>query len=162
MVQLLDQAMKRVICAALVVLSCKARDERHVLFVCEHGAAKSVIAAAYFNRMAAERGVPIRAIARGAEPQAVPSKATAAGLRDDGLPAPDDIPAPLTAGDVRDATEVIDFDCDRPAMRPLSALGTCWNDVPEVRDDYAHARDRIRAHVAAYFEALHPVDDRLR
>jgi len=154
--------MKRVVCIALVALSCKQRDERHVLFVCEHGAAKSVIAAAYFNRMAAERGVPIRAIARGAEPQAVPSKATANGLRADGLSPPDDIPSPVTAGDIRDATDVIDFDCDSPAMRPLNALGTCWNDVPAVGDDYGRARDRIRAHVAAYFEALHPVADRLR
>ena len=30
--------------------------ERVVVFVCEHGAAKSVVAAAYFDRLAAELG----------------------------------------------------------------------------------------------------------
>jgi hypothetical protein len=33
----------------------------NVVFVCEHGAAKSVVASEYFNKLAAERG---RAIAR--------------------------------------------------------------------------------------------------
>ena len=31
------------------------------VFVCEHGAAKSVIATAYFNKLAAERHLPVRA-----------------------------------------------------------------------------------------------------
>ena len=31
-----------------------------VIFVCEHGAAKSLIAAAYFNKLAAERGMKER------------------------------------------------------------------------------------------------------
>jgi arsenate reductase len=39
-----------------------------VIFVCEHGAAKSVIAAAYFNKIATERGLPDRATYRGASP----------------------------------------------------------------------------------------------
>ena len=37
---------------------------QHVVFVCEHGAAKSVLAAIEFNRMAEARGAPMRAIFR--------------------------------------------------------------------------------------------------
>ena len=33
-----------------------------VLFICEHGSAKSVVAAAHFNQIAADRGLPYRAI----------------------------------------------------------------------------------------------------
>ena len=40
-----------------------------IVFVCEHGAAKSVVAAAQFNRLAEERHLPYRGIARGTEPQ---------------------------------------------------------------------------------------------
>ena len=36
-----------------------------VIFVCEHGAAKSVVATAYFNKLASERGLPYRASFRG-------------------------------------------------------------------------------------------------
>ena len=43
---------------------------RPVLFVCLHGAAKSVLAAADFQRMAAERGLDIPAVSAGTEPDA--------------------------------------------------------------------------------------------
>ena len=39
-----------------------------ILFVCEHGSAKSIIAAAHFNDLAARTGSPYRAIARGLRP----------------------------------------------------------------------------------------------
>src|SRR5215813_14789881 len=39
-----------------------------VVFVCEHGAAKSVIAAAHFNRLASELKLPYRAVSRGTNP----------------------------------------------------------------------------------------------
>ena len=54
----------------------------------EHGAAKSVIAAAYFNKLAAERGLPDRATYRGANPQAEHSVSALTGLREDGLTVP--------------------------------------------------------------------------
>ena len=40
-----------------------------VIFVCEHGAAKSVLATAYFNKMAADKHLPYRAAFRGVNPQ---------------------------------------------------------------------------------------------
>jgi protein-tyrosine-phosphatase len=60
------------------------------VFVCEHGAAKSVIATAHFNKMAAERGLRARATYRGVNPQAELSADALKGLRDDGLPAPNE------------------------------------------------------------------------
>src|SRR3954468_22317822 len=44
--------------------------ERTVLFVCRHGAAKSVLAAADFRRLALERGLEVVAVAAGVEPDA--------------------------------------------------------------------------------------------
>jgi len=41
---------------------------RTVVFVCQHGAAKSVLAATLLERLAAEQGLPLRALARGTEP----------------------------------------------------------------------------------------------
>lgn len=63
------------ICALVVALSAAAAAERApsptptVVFVGEHGAAKSVIATAYFNKLAAERGLPYWATFRGTAPQ---------------------------------------------------------------------------------------------
>jgi hypothetical protein len=41
-----------------------------IVFVCEHGAAKSVIATEYFNKLARERGLPYRPTFRGIDRQA--------------------------------------------------------------------------------------------
>src|SRR4051812_22847552 len=56
-----------------------------VVFVCEHGSAKSVIAAAHFNRLAAEKGLPYRAVSRGTNPDASIPASISSALAGDGL-----------------------------------------------------------------------------
>ena len=62
-----------VIVATLSLAQSAVPAEPTVVFVCEHGAAKSVIATAYFNKIAAERGLRARAVYRGVNPQGLPS-----------------------------------------------------------------------------------------
>src|SRR5437588_10260648 len=78
-----------------------------ILFVCEHGAAKSVIATAYFNKLAAERGLPYRATFRGTSPQDELSVRAVAGLKEDGMVVPSGKPAPISDGDVANATHIL-------------------------------------------------------
>jgi len=59
--------------------------QRKVLFVCLHGSAKSLIAAEYFNRLAAARGLGVRATSAGTEPDAEIPPRVAQGLRADGI-----------------------------------------------------------------------------
>ena len=142
---------------ALVGGACGAgvrAEGREVVFVCEHGAAKSVLAMTYFNKLAAERGLDLRAIARGADPQDQPSATTLAGLTHDGLPASAAAPRPVTAAELRGSARVIAFDCGLPAMKALRAMDACWDDVPTVGSDYAGARAVVRAHVAALLDEL--------
>jgi protein-tyrosine-phosphatase len=47
------------------------RDSQRVVFVCEHGAAKSILAATEFDALANARGVAARAVARGTAPAVV-------------------------------------------------------------------------------------------
>jgi protein-tyrosine-phosphatase len=56
-----------------------------VLFVCLHASAKSLIAAEYFNKLAAERRLPFRAISAGTEPDNAVPPHVVAGMRGDGL-----------------------------------------------------------------------------
>jgi arsenate reductase len=121
--------------------------EASIVFVCEHGAAKSVIAATLFNELAAERGLRERAIYRGASPQADLSPAALQGLRDDGLLPPIDKPAPITSSEVDASTYIFAIGCTLPAKAAASGKGENWTDVPEVTDGYAAARDAIRRHV---------------
>jgi protein-tyrosine-phosphatase len=141
----------------LVLIACStepARSPAEVVFVCEHGAAKSVVASQYFNKLAGERGLAVRAIARGAVPQADLSASAVKGLKEDGLPPDPGVPRPLTASDVRGSARVIAFDCEEPAMKALRGMDACWDDVPATGEDYARARDRIRAHVEAMVEQM--------
>lgn len=95
-----------------------------VVFVCPHGAAKSVIAAAYFNQMSVERGLPNRAVARGTEPGDALSQTAVNGLVADGLPAPagkPQAPRKSTATGIRSATLT---ETTRPPCATIAGLVT--------------------------------------
>src|SRR6184192_3905741 len=102
--------MKPIAMIALLSAACAGRHAVPVVvFVCEHGAAKSVVAAAHFNRLAISRGLDVRAIARGVEPQAELAPSAVNGLRAEGMTLPIDIPTKLSAEDVEHATRVVAF-----------------------------------------------------
>jgi len=149
--------MKLVLLICVALIACKSdppRSATDIVFICEHGAAKSVIAREYFNKMAVERGLAARAIARGADPQADLSVPTVRGLKADGLSPGSHAPRPLSASELRSSARVVAFDCEQPTMKPLKGMDACWDDVPIVSDDYARARDAIRANVAAMIEQI--------
>src|SRR2546427_4584379 len=85
-----------------------------IVFVCEHGAAKSVIATAYFNKLAAERGLPYRAIFRGTSPQDDLSTRAIAGLHADGVAVPAGKPTSIRSDDITRATHIFAIGCTLP------------------------------------------------
>ena len=127
--------------------------EPQVVFVCEHGAAKSVIATAYFNKMAAERGLPYRATYRGANPQAELSVPALKGLRDDGFAVLSAKPSPITAADVTTATYIFAIGCSLPEHAAASGKADSWDDVPDDQG-YAAQRDAIKRHVERLLDQL--------
>jgi arsenate reductase len=124
-----------------------------IIFVCEHGAAKSVIATAYFNKIAAERGLPDRATYRGASPQAELSVSALKGLKEDGLPLPSVQPSPITTADVTGATHIFAIGCSLPAHAAASGKADSWDDVPDDRG-YAAQRNAIKKHVERLIDRL--------
>jgi len=124
-----------------------------VVFVCEHGAAKSVIALAYFNKIAAERGLRARAIYRGTNPQADLSIRTIKGLQDDGLTVPEEKPSAITSADVEAATVIFAIGCTLPTSASVSAKSANWDDVPDDQG-YGPQRDAIKKHVERLVEDL--------
>ena len=127
--------------------------EQVIVFVCEHGAAKSIIAAAYFNKLAGEWNLRYRAIARGTAPQEQISVSAAKGLEADGLTATEQKPAGLTKGDLPGAVRVVAF-CSLPEEFHKSVPVEEWNDVPTVSEDYGKARDTIVEHVKRLLDEL--------
>src|SRR4029453_4746257 len=103
---------------------------RTVVFVCQHGAAKSVLAAAVLERLAAEHGIPLRALARGTEPEPQVAPAVVAGLLAEGIDVRAWQPRPLTPGDLAGACRVVSFGPDLSHLVPDGTLIQVWSDVP--------------------------------
>ena len=139
----------------IVVLSLLQSSARgpSVVFVCEHGAAKSVVATAYFNKLAQERGLPYRATFRGTDPQAELSTSTLKGLREDGIEIPTGKPTLISQRDVDGATHVFAIGCTLPATAKRSGKASDWSDVPDGQG-YAPMRDAIVRHVKQLLDEL--------
>jgi len=85
-----------------------------ILFVCEHGAGRSTIAATYFNKIAEQRGLKYHAIFRGVEPQKALGESTKNGLIKDSIDVTNLIPIKLSKNDINNAYKVITLDVTLP------------------------------------------------
>ena len=112
------------------------------LFICEHGSAKSVIAAAHCERIARELGVDSRAASRGTDPDVEFPSHVLAGLRSDDLEPLDKTPTGLSPKDVAAATKIIAF-CSLNLLPESAIPSEVWDDVPPVSEGYSRARDEI-------------------
>lgn len=119
-----------------------------VVFVCQHGYAKSLVAARYFERLARERGLAVRVVARGLTPAAGVPDALAANLRRDGFEVGGFKPAPVSVDDLAGAEHVVGLGVAPP--RAPHATIEQWDDLPALDANYAAARDAI----AARFDSL--------
>ena len=124
-----------------------------VVFVCEHGAAKSVIAAAYFNKLASETDLKSRAIARGTNPDDELSPSAIAGLREDGLTPAVSVPQKLSMEDAESAQRIISF-CELPEGYQQKAIIEQWDGIPPVSENYEKARDVILEKLKALIKEL--------
>lgn len=124
-----------------------------IVFVCEHGAAKSVIATAYFNKLAADRGLPYRATFRGTTPQDDLSVRAVAGLKEDGIVVPPGKPAAITDGDIANATHIFAIGCTLPDKVRRSGKADDWSDVPDDKG-YGPMRDAIVRRVKELLDRL--------
>lgn len=127
-----------------------------VLFVCEHGNVKSLMAASYFNQMAHERKLPYRAISRGSAPDStsVPP-AVVAGLRKDGVDVAAFHPAAVVAADIAASQQLVLINTALPANTQAQGISTeRWTDVPPASVNFDAARDSLKTYVAGLIDQL--------
>ena len=147
---------------ATIVIFCgatSAADDtaaKQVVFVCEHGNVKSLMAASYFNQLAAQRGLPFRAVSRGVAPDSttVP-KPIVAGLHADGVDVSDFHPSKIAAADATDAVRVVAINAELPADVSADPQRIeRWTDVPAASTSYAAARTSLKSHVEDLLDRL--------
>ncbi|MBE2272087.1 MAG: hypothetical protein IAE80_27880 [Anaerolinea sp.] len=124
-----------------------------ILFLCPHNAAKSVIAAAYFNQLADESGLPFIADSAGTEPSDSVLPAVAAMMEQDGLDVSQFKPRLVTSDDYRTAARVISVGCMPEALKDAGDV-EYWDDVPMFSQNPEASRDAIRTHVQRLIAAL--------
>ena len=119
-----------------------------ILFLCQHGGAKSVMAAAYFNRLADERGLSFVAASAAAEEpyEAVPAP-IAGYLEREGFDVRELKPHHVTPDEIESAARVVAIGCN-------IADAERWDDVPPASEDLEGSAAAIRRHVEALAEEL--------
>ena len=127
-----------------------------VVFVCEHGSVKSVMAAHWFNRLAAERNAPFRAISRGRlAGRRDPARRSRDNLAKDGFDVAGFTPKRLEKADVAGAAQVVAIGIDSPLLAEAQDVPISrWDDIPPASTDYAASRDAMRARMGALLDSL--------
>src|SRR5258707_2058785 len=106
-----------------------------VVFVCEHGSAKSIIAAAEFEHMAKERGLDLNILARGANPDAEIPKLVLDGLKADGYNLGDFKPTRVSEKDLKGAVKIVSFGPDLTRWLPGATVAD-WSATTSLIEDY--------------------------
>ena len=125
-----------------------------VLFICPHGAAKSVLASAYFQRLAKERGLNVRVDAAGIEPQEAVSTVVKEHLERNGYSVPVTKPRAVTKEELNQADVVISLGCDVSRLPVTPRTLRKWDEVPGPSEDFNGADEAIRNRVMALVEEL--------
>ena len=125
-----------------------------ILFMCPHGAAKSVLASAYFRRAAKERGLNVRVESAGTEPDSDIAPVVANHLKKNGYDVPSAKPRRATATDMAEADVVVSIGCSLENLPPPRGTLLRWDDVPAPSEDFAKADERIRERVLALVDEL--------
>lgn len=123
-----------------------ARPAPTVLFMCPHGAAKSLMASAYFQKAAKERGLNVRVDSAGTEPDPQLSKGVVAHLQKNGYAIPIEKPRAATAADMRGADIIISIGCDLSGLPAPKGTVKNWT-VPDFSADFSAAERAIRHEV---------------
>jgi arsenate reductase len=111
-------------------------DSQKVAFVRLHGSAKSLIAAEYFNRIANERNLPLRATTSGPEPDNGVPENVVAGLKSHSIDVRQYRPALIAADQLIDADLIVSFACDAGRRLASSKPEERWDECPAVSTDF--------------------------
>ncbi|HEY5808132.1 MAG TPA: hypothetical protein VIT67_09210 [Povalibacter sp.] len=126
-----------------------------VLFVCEHGSVKSLMAATFFDQAAQRRGISIQGVSRGMTPdEHVPTRIID-DLKLDGVDVAAFKPTRVDQSDARAAIRVIAIGVDPSALAVAGKSVEAWTDIPD-SSNYPAARAALIRHIETLLDELQP------
>lgn len=125
-----------------------------VLFVCEHGTVKSLLAKLLFERLARDAGLKVTAVSRGTKADSAVPAWMQQGLMADRVTLGSWKPRTLQRADLSSASLIISFDIPDSAFATGGVPRARWDDTPSVSKDYAKGRDAIERRVRLLVDSL--------
>lgn len=132
------------------------RPTKPVLFVCEHGTVRSVLAKVLFEQYAAEAGLDMKAVSRGTRADSLVPPWMQQGLAADHIDLGAWRPQTLQAVDLTNASLVVTFDIPSAATAGARVPQVHWDGLPSVSRNYATGRDAIKVRVHQLVDSLKP------
>jgi arsenate reductase len=126
--------------------------KQKVVFVCEHGAAKSVIATDYFNKLAAERGLNYEAVCRATVPDSTLTPATRAGLKADNIHQNKN-PQKLALADTVNVKRIILF-TPLPSNYHTGVPTEDWSGAQNIDASYSQRKEAIIKKINTLLDSL--------
>ncbi len=125
-----------------------------VLFVCEHGTVKSLLAKLLFDEYAAQIGLSMRAESRGTTIDSVVPPWMRAHLDASRLTYSGFTPRTIAPRDLARASVVVTFDLPATVSVGTRGARTQWDSLPPASQQFEASRDAIKARVHALADSL--------
>src|SRR5262245_59474435 len=108
---------------------------KRILFLCPHGAAKSALAAAYCQQLAAAHDIQLQVMSAGTDPDSEVAPAVVELLRAEDIDVTGQRPRRVTQEDLVRADRIISLGCDLRDLAPAGSAIERWDDVPAPSQD---------------------------
>lgn len=131
-------------------------EPRRLLFLCPHNAAKSVLAAAYCRKLAAQRNIAVHVDSAGTHPGPVVSPLVIKAVQAEGIDVSDYQPRRVTQDEVGAAWRVVSLGCPPDDLPQPAGAVEYWDDVPPPSQDLALTRAVIIEHINRLLDELDP------
>ncbi len=118
-----------------------------ILFLCPHGAAKSLMAAMYFKQLSAKAALDWQVTFAGTEPDEEWMPTVVELLASEGIDVPPQAPRHVMSDDLKHANRIISLGCDVNHLVSPNLSIEYWNEVPPPSQQLQTARDLIYTHV---------------
>ncbi|MEP6999918.1 MAG: hypothetical protein ABI969_05540 [bacterium] len=125
-----------------------------VLFVCEHGTVRSLLAKILFEQYAKEVGLNMVAVSRGTPADSILPAFMLVGLKADHVTLGSWRPQTLGPSDLASASYVVSFDVPLAATATANVPRAQWDALPPVSQNYAAGREAIKMRVHELVDSL--------
>jgi protein-tyrosine-phosphatase len=124
------------------------------IFMCPHGAAKSLLAMHYFKHLTKDSELNVSVSNAGTEPDPAPNPKVVEYLRALDIDVSGQEPTRFTTEELQSADRVLSIGCDLHELAKYTDKLESWDEVPMMSEDFDGAVEAIKARVEKLIEEI--------